>query len=343
MKIGVQPQKSAPQMQQTSGYFRRFMGGLLASLVLHLLIFLVFLATGTVPFPERDQDPTITFLEVELVTELPSPPEPTEPKSEELIEKEKPSEPESAPHLLEPPLQAEPEPLLDKPMVKKKPELPQQQKPEEPAPQVLAQSPKPESLPPPPKLTGGKVVKQETPSSGTNRRDEKGASHSVDNLETITFNTDNEGITSVEVEGVENGPAGGQEVLGFSEDPFTQSERDFLMAQILKYWRFNYSTPEALELVLRGNIVVMPNGMLESPFNGAQRWNPHEALPQYAVAVQTGNEFLKQILESFYLALRMAQPLELPPNTEVSWPRRISVSFRFKDLPKYEDSYWLNR
>jgi hypothetical protein len=80
--------------------------------------------------------------------------------------------------------------------------------------------------------------------------------------------------------------------------------------------------------------MVLPNGMLAAPFNGNQPWNPKTALPQYKEAKKTKNWFLQNLLESFYMALRLSQPLDLPPGSEKTWPRMISVSFRFKDLPK---------
>ena len=82
---------------------------------------------------------------------------------------------------------------------------------------------------------------------------------------------------------------------------------------------------------------MLPNGMLAAPFNGKQPWSPETVLPQYKESVKTKNWFAKDLLESFYLALRLSQPLDLPPGSEKTWPRVISVSFRLKDLPKRTD------
>jgi hypothetical protein len=117
----------------------------------------------------------------------------------------------------------------------------------------------------------------------------------------------------------------------------TQTERDFILAQIIKYWRFNYETLSETDLTLNGNVTVLANGMLAAPFNGNQPWSPETVLPQYKESIKTKNWFAKDLLESFYLALRLSQPLDLPPGSEKTWPRLISVSFRLKDLPKRTD------
>ncbi len=41
---------------------------------------------------------------------------------------------------------------------------------------------------------------------------------------------------------------------------------------------------------------------------------------------------VRRALESMLLALRMAQPLQLPPDDGKGWPRRMVISFRPGDL-----------
>jgi len=290
----------------------------------------------SVSFPILEIKP----IEVELVTETPPPPEPVEPKREEPVEKEEP--PELTPEIAEPLLPVAPPPPAEEPVPVEKLDIPQPQEAEKPPPPVLAQPPLPKPPPPaPPKLEADKVVKEVPPSSDVDTVSDakglKGADESDENSvpDTATV-VERDGGFSVEDEGSKEAAEGAQKALNVDEDSSLQSERDFLLAQVIKCWRYNYGDAGARTLVLNGTVEVLPDGMLAPPFNGTQRWNPQTALPQYGVAGRTGNRFLQQVLESFYLALRLAQPLELPPNSAGSWPRLISVSFRFQDLPAYE-------
>ncbi|PCI40853.1 MAG: hypothetical protein COB46_06005 [Rhodospirillaceae bacterium] len=137
----------------------------------------------------------------------------------------------------------------------------------------------------------------------------------------------------VDVGGQADGTVPREASQDLSEGTLTQTSRDFLLAQIFKFWNYNYNSPSGQDITLHGYVTVMPDGMLAPPFNGAQRWNPQEAMPQYAEAERTNNTIVTRALESFYLALRMSQPLKLPENPSESWPQRVSVSFNFKDLP----------
>ncbi len=339
-------------MPQSRFHYRSAWGGGLASLILHAALILVSLNPEILRFSASFPIPEIKPIEVELVTE--TPPEPEEPKPEEPVEKEAP--PELTPAISEPPLPVEPPPLAEQPVPVEKPEVPQpQEAAKPPPPPVLAQPPLPKPPPPafarpslpkpplpaPPKLEGDKVVKQVPPPSDveadSDAKGAKGAGQSDEkSVPDTTTVVERDGGFSVEDEGGKGGEDGAQKAPKVDEDPSLQSERDFLLAQIIKCWRYNYGDAGARTLVLNGTVEVLPDGMLAPPFNGTQRWDPQTALPQYGVAGRTGNRFLQQVLESFYLALRLAQPLKLPPDSAGSWPRLISVSFRFQDLPVYE-------
>ena len=303
-------------MLQMRYHFRSYGGGVLTSLILHAAIVFISLNPGVLRYSVRYLIPEIKPIEVELVTETPPPPEPEEPKREEPVEKEEP--PELTPAETEPPLPAEPPPLPEKPVVAEAPDIPQPQEVEKPPPPVLAPPPVPTPpapafakpplpkppLPAPPKLEGDKIVKQAPSSSDTDAdgKGAKGADKSAENLAPDTSVVERDGGFSVEDEKSKGGTEAGQAALDADGDPILQSERDFLLAQILKCWRYNYGDAGARTLVLNGTVEVLPDGMLAPPFNGTQRWDPQTALPQYAVAGRTGNRFLQQVLESFYLA-----------------------------------------
>ena len=316
MKIGFQGERTVPPEPQPARSRRRLLGRVAVSLGLHFSLILGLLAIGALPSSDSLQypgpDPETKPIEVELVAELPKPQDP--------VQKDKPREPE-------PPQSAEPAPLPDEPIQKEKAEPPQQQE----APPLAA------PVPPPPQLYGEKVVKTPAPRPGAGSKADTGVDQSDEETETVAAISPEDVVFRVEEEGRGKGAAGAKNALNEDKEPLTQSERDFLLAQILKYWRFNYSSPEGSNLTLTGHVVVMPDGMLAPPFKQNQPWKPQEAMPQYAEAVRSGNELVRRVLESFYLALRLAQPLLLPPDTGGSWPRRISVSFRFQDLPKHEN------
>jgi len=120
-------------------------------------------------------------------------------------------------------------------------------------------------------------------------------------------------------------------VQGQDTAPLSATERDFILMQILPYLRPNAGAAARKDAAIMGYVIVLENGMLEAPFNANEDWNPQAAMPQYVQAQRSGDAFTQQALESFYLALRLAQPLTLPPGTAGTWPRRISVSVTLKD------------
>lgn len=315
------------------------------------------------PEPEAAAEPEP---EPEAAAEPEPVPEP-EPEPEPVPEPE--PEPDPLPELQPEPVpepqpisEPEPEPLLEpEPVSEPEPE-PEPQPVPEPAPaDIPTPKPKPEDIPPPPQLEDGKfVTEQQTSGGGQGNGGEEDAlpplAEGSEELEedplgdvmflfegTASTNTptidqsaqsetdDAIGQGTGQGEGVGAGTGPGS---GTGEQvELTQSERDIILAQIIKYWRFNFASEAADDLTLNGTVVVQPDGMLAPPFNGREPWNPGKAMPQYDEAVKTRNTFMSNLMDSFYTALRLAQPLELPPATEGTWPRKISISFRFQDLP----------
>lgn len=108
--------------------------------------------------------------------------------------------------------------------------------------------------------------------------------------------------------------------------PVTQTEHDFILAQVIDKWRFNYTAPEGRDLVLYAMITINADGTLGSPMNRADPWNPAGIMPGYA---QT-SPYVKAAVDSFLLALRLAQSFELPPDGH--WPKKMQIEFRFRDL-----------
>ena len=297
--------------------------------------------------PLRDAEPS--FIEVIFEPELePEAVEESEPIPEPI------SEPELAPSpppASEPASEPEPKP---KPKPKPEPEPEPELKPVT-DPVSEQEIPTPQSsrsdIPPPPQLKDGKFVPEQQSKGGG-----KGSVGVEDALPPkaldaealkeapkggVMFLLDEEPTDSPKIgqpkpsepdDGLGEGTGLG--TVDSEQVELTQNERDIILAQIIKYWRFNFASEAADDLTLNGTVFVLPDGMLASPFNGHEPWNPQKAMPQYDETVKIGNTFMSNLMSSFYTALRLAQPLELPPSTKGTWPRKISISFRFKDLPQ---------
>lgn len=110
----------------------------------------------------------------------------------------------------------------------------------------------------------------------------------------------------------------------------TQSEQDFILRQIMKYWTVDFHSPEAHGLVLQGVIYINADGTLASPLNKNDPWDPAVVIADYPSMVRAGYSFRREAVEGFLLALRLCQPLQLPPTGQ--WPRRMVLKFAFDDL-----------
>ena len=259
----------------------------------------------------------------------------------------------------------DPEPLpsikpVPKTVVQTKPNLTMKtQTPIEELMQNLALKPRPtpKDIPLPPQLQAGKFVRERQKNGGGsitfNQANKNKAEKQNSQKQENELKNDDASPVDDEAPGAKQAPVkkeepaldlgneqkkGDGDGLGTGLDDqdkreLTQTERDIVLAQIIKYWRFNLTSPEAKELTLNGSVVVLPSGMLAPPFNGTDPWNPRKSMPQYDQALKSGNTFLSNLMISFYTALRLSQPLDLPASTKGTWPKKISISFRFKDLP----------
>ena len=110
----------------------------------------------------------------------------------------------------------------------------------------------------------------------------------------------------------------------------TQSEQDLVLAQIMKFWHADFHRPEAHGLILQATIVIQADGTLESPLNKDDPWNPGSVIGGYAELMRMGYTYRREAIEGFLLAIRLSQPLKLPPTGP--WPRRMVLRFAFDDL-----------
>lgn len=112
--------------------------------------------------------------------------------------------------------------------------------------------------------------------------------------------------------------------------PPTRSERDRVLSQVVRLW----APPPALaaypEAEFAVKVTVLADGTLAGAFSVRAPYDPAAAIDGYAR--QQGVE--RQASESFYRALRQAQPLRLPPALAAKAPFDVVLEFRVRDVVK---------
>ena len=191
---------------------------------------------------------------------------------------------------------------------------------EEPAPKPeTAKSPPPLPPPPVPQLQRG-IVAEHSHSGGQNQEKGDSGEPKAKPGPLSTFS-----LQQAPANGTPKAKGGGQfGPPGLA--PVTQNEHDFILAQVVDKWRFNYSAPEGHDLTLYAVITVNADGTLASPMNRSDPWNPAGIVPGY----EQTSLYVRAAIDSFLLALRLAQSFELPPNGH--WPKKMQIEFRFRDL-----------
>lgn len=108
-----------------------------------------------------------------------------------------------------------------------------------------------------------------------------------------------------------------------------QSAQDKVLAQVLRMWHFDSSLLRGSNTVLSATLIVNRDGTLSGPMHKDAPWNPDAVIRGYS-SMPDGTP--KRMLDTFLLALRMAQPLQLPPDDGKPWPRRMLLRFKPGDL-----------
>lgn len=109
----------------------------------------------------------------------------------------------------------------------------------------------------------------------------------------------------------------------------SQTAQDMVLAQVVKLWRFDTEPAKGSDLTISMSIVVNRDGTLGDAMHKNAPWNPRAAIRGYD---QLSDPYVRRALESLLLALRLAQPLQLPPDDGKGWPRRMVIRFRPGDL-----------
>ena len=109
----------------------------------------------------------------------------------------------------------------------------------------------------------------------------------------------------------------------------SQTAQDMVLSQVLKLWRFNTDGLKGSNFTISMFITINRDGTIGGALHKDAPWNPKVAIPGYDKITDT---YGKHALESMLLALKMSQPLQLPPDDGKGWPRRMTIQFRPGDL-----------
>jgi hypothetical protein len=193
--------------------------------------------------------------------------------------------------------------------------------PREPPPQRPTDRSEPAPPPPPkPQLAPGRIARQSSPGgSGIEPTIEK----------------------APQIQALPNRPAPERQgELGLSLGPMakpalemgvaTQSERDFLLSQILAVQGRPLSV-WGINGVVRLRVDVMADGMLGPPFDASSPYRPDKAIVDYNDLPRSDPK--RGLMEALYVALRVAQPLKLTPEMRAKAPFQATLDFRTLDVP----------
>ena len=241
----------------------------------------------------------------------------------ELVPAQPPPQPQ-AQQQPPPPKQQQPEKKEAEKQPEKQPEKPPEKQPEKPPEKQPEKPPEkqPERLAKPqaPQLLQSQVREK---SSTTKHDDHNGA-----NGENVAIVPGDGPMLSMRTaEDSARGPEGSRGPVG---EELSQSEQDYVLSQILPYWKVDTHRPEGRGLVLEAIIEINPDGTFQHPLNYHDPWNPDQVIAGYAEMSRLGYSYRRQALEGFLEALRLSQPIRVPPGGK--WPKWMKLRFAFDDL-----------
>jgi hypothetical protein len=112
-------------------------------------------------------------------------------------------------------------------------------------------------------------------------------------------------------------------------EPVLQSERDFVLSQVLRHWH----PPRELAAYERADVavavVVDAQGFFDDAYDARRPWNPGAVYDGYQALHPQSLQ--RRAIDAFYQAIRKAQPVRLPPALKAKAPFPIRLDFRFKD------------
>jgi len=125
---------------------------------------------------------------------------------------------------------------------------------------------------------------------------------------------------------------GGQQVAA------SQAFRDFILKQIAHQWVLDVHGPKFSHITLIGPpIVVLPNGMLASPWGKNDPIDLHKMIHDYdrEYANAPGRADEVTAIVTLIQAMRRAQPFRLPADDKTGQSRTFQLYFTLGDLPSH--------
>ena len=243
--------------------------------------------------------------------------------------------PQAPPQAAAPPPQAAPEPPPPPPPPPEPETAPEEAAPPPPMPMARPEPP-PMAPPAKPMLEAGKLGKE---SKQGNDKDTAGPQQAAAKesakhtwLDDVGDGPPRQNLPmAANAQPIQMGQGGKHSDGGGNDGPTTQSERDFLLAQILRPWHnrpnYGWSPHDVVEL----RVVVMPDGYLAPPFDSRYPFMPARAIANYQS--MSPHDPRRILLESLYTVLRVAQTLTLPPELRAKAPFPTVLDFKLVDLP----------
>lgn len=114
----------------------------------------------------------------------------------------------------------------------------------------------------------------------------------------------------------------------------TQSESDFFLSQIVSAWVIDFDSPRFADIRIFGRYRVLADGMLAPPFGKNEPWDMGRMVENWdriATDPRPEAQAFRTAVETFLRAMRLAQPLKMPPNAE-GYPKVLELNFRIGDL-----------
>jgi len=121
---------------------------------------------------------------------------------------------------------------------------------------------------------------------------------------------------------------------GEAGEEMTQSESDFFLSQIVNTWVIDFDSPRFADIRITGVYRVLPNGMMAPPFGKNDPWDMRAMVDGWDLIANDPRPqaaAYRTALETFVRAMRLAQPLAMPPNAR-GYPKILHLDFRIGDL-----------
>lgn len=128
----------------------------------------------------------------------------------------------------------------------------------------------------------------------------------------------------------EPAPAGRKVATAAAPAKPTQGERDRVLGQVLRHWKPPAELIAFEDAEFEVRVTVLADGTLAAPFSVHAPFDPGAAIDGWNALHP--DDPARRGSESFYRALRQAQPLRLSPELAAKAPFAVVLDFRVRDV-----------